>query len=340
MARGRKSERRFGAGKALAALRGLWQGVDVERRKAAAGTCLKIFAWAAALAGVGVGLAVAQNYVLADPARSPVAVHLRLRELPVWMPDSIAVDIVRSSLPAGADLNDWDLTRKVHDAVAASPWVRKIVRVEKRVTDDPGLGVVEVFAEYHRPAARVPLREGGFAYVSEDAFRLPNEVPRYAARVAGRNGRADDIAYFLCEADAPAGAACVPVHYMIIDGVERDAPKVGRRWEGDDLVAGLKLVGVLRDRAYARQVKKVDVRNHAWRLSRNDTQISIIAHEDGGRETVIFFGHFADPEGDWVASAERRLANLDLFVANHGGALAGQAENINIQGWRLRWKPY
>lgn len=270
-----------------------------------------------------------------------MAVRVQLCDLPEWMPATTAKSIAQSVQPDGGDLNDWKLTERAYEAAAANPWIRRVVRVEKRITDDPRIGVLEIHAEYRKPFARVSLKDGrSYAYVSDDACRLPDEVPQFVAWIPGFDGHVGRKVYFLNEQEVPPSLSAVGVHYVIIKGVAGQMPPVGRRWEGEDIVEGLRLVALVWSRPYANQVAEVDVRNVGWRASGREPQLRLVARKANGPETIVLFGRFPDPEGDWVVPPERKLHNLDLYVRNNHGTLAGLVSRIDIQGDNLTFVPY
>jgi hypothetical protein len=286
-------------------------------------------------------MAALNRHVLTHPGREGVAVRVRLCGLPEWMPAEVARDIKQSVLPRPVDLNDRELTRRVYDRAAANPWIRKVTRVEKRITDDPRVGVLEVHADYRKPVARVLLEHGrSWAYISDDARRLPDKVPQWVALIPGRDGQAARTAYFLREEDVPAPIQAVPVHYIMIDAASNDPPSVGQPWEGDDIADALKLIKLLWARPYVNQITRVDIRNFDWDASRREPRLRLVAQKQRGPETVILFGRFPNPEGDCVVPPERKLRNLDSYVRQHNGTLAGLARKIDIRCDRLAYTPY
>jgi len=338
MARGSKLTRKVLFLGVPSAIGRWWRSRDADSRKRSAARCGKALAWAAFAAGCAVGLALLERHVLSHPARKPVQVRLRLCETPAWVPDAVAEAVGESILADDADFNDVELVRRAHAAAEANPWISRVSRVEKRLTDDPTIGVLEVHAEFRKPVAKVLLKDGrSCAYVSDDAHRLPDVVPRYVASIPATRAAPARREYFL---RAPPGLAAVEVHYLTINGASCDAPAFGERWQGEDILAAVKMIELLWDRPYINQIVEVDVRNFGWRASRREPQIRLVAKKDRGLETVILFGRLPDPEGDWVVPPERRLRNLDLYVQAHRGTLAGLASTIDIQGDYLTYRPY
>jgi hypothetical protein len=301
-----------------------------ERRALIGGIALRILATMAPLAGLVAGLWAAHGYVQHHPGRGHVSVSARLCDTPGWMPASLARDIRSDVLPHEGDLRDPELTRQIHRRANANPWVREVRGIRKLRTDDPARGVAEIDAIYRSPAARVLTPDGrSWQYVSHDAHRLPDDVPRWRASVP-RSGGGTREAYFMDRAELPAGARVVRVHYVFIRGVEAESPAPGEPWPGDDVEAGLRLVKLLWKRPYAAQIVEVDVRNIGWRATRAAPQIRMVAVDDWGRRTEIVFGRFPHPDGDWVVPTECKLAKLDAYAARHGGRLAGFHAQVDL----------
>ncbi len=318
-----------------------WNALGDDGRKAIARKCRNALVWLVVIASCAWGMSALERRVVVRSNIPPVSVRVRLCDRPEWMPDELAREIAASILPGQADLNDWNLTEKAYRAAAANPWIRKVNRVTKRVADETGAGVLEIHAEYRKPVAQVLIdNDRSFVYVSGDGCRLPDEVPRWVAWVPARGGRPGRKAYFLCESDVPPEFKAVEVHYMAVKGVSGSVPKVGRRWESRDIIDALRLVRLFWDRPYARQIAEVDVRNFNWRASRHNPQLRLIARKNDTPETVILFGRFPNSEGDWIVTPQRKIANLDIYVRNHRGTLAGLARKIDIRRDRLTYIPY
>jgi len=323
----RKSQPRTGPGR----LRRWWGEMDSERRR----TVLRRTGWfalsLAALTGGAWGMVVLERRIVSHPRQPHVAVRVRLVDCPRWMPTAVVREVADGMLPTGANLNDPDLAEAAYKAASGCPWIRRVLSVEKKFTEDPSLGVLELRAEYRKPVARVLVSDGrGYAYVAADGHRMGTDVPRWMAYLTGPDGDAR-WAYFADPSRVPAGARAVPVHYMTVRGVWKPMPEVGGDWAADDLAVALRVVRLLWTKPYAGQVAEVDVSNYRWRLSKQRPQIRLVARRAGRPETTILFGRFSHPEGDWNVPVERKLEYLDRYVRLHGGNLAGVHWKINLQ---------
>ncbi len=280
-------------------------------------------------AGAAYGLRGLEKHLTATDAMAaaPTSVRVRLSPIPSWMPWSLACDIAGSVLDANADFLDASLTRVAHDRLAACPWVRSVGEVRKQHTADPLVGVLEMQATFREPVALVALADGrSYAFVDEEGVRLPDEpgrpgAPRWRVTVPGSGAEAPREVACWDKLEAPRGLVPRPIHYIFVEGVQAAPPVPGQRWAGQDLADGLRLVGLLRGRKYADQIVAVDVRNFGGRVSGNSARphITIRARGRGGESVEVGFGRFPNPRGDYILGAERRLANLDDYIARCGG---------------------
>ena len=51
------------------------------------------------------------------------------------------------------------------------------------------------------------------------------------------------------------------------------------------------------------------------------------------------FGRFPYPNGDWEVPTDRKMYNLDTYVADQRGYLAGTAQYVDLRGDQLRFRP-
>jgi hypothetical protein len=144
--------------------------------------------------------------------------------------------------------------------------------------------------------------------------------------------------FFIHRSDVPRPYKAVAIHYMTIDGVASDPPGIGVKWDGPDLSEGLRMVQLLSTRDYANQITTVDVRNFGGAISRNQPHLSLRAKIGDGPETIVKFGRFPDPSGDWEIPTDRKMRYLDLFASENKGKLTGVAAYIDLQGDQLRYR--
>jgi hypothetical protein len=301
--------------------------------------------WLVAVLAVGAsaafGLKSLETHVTAsDEAMvAPTSVRVRLSPIPAWMPRSLANHIAAGILDGNAEFNQTSLVQDAYDRLAACPWVRSVDHAKKEHTSDPLVGILEVQATFREPQAVVLLKDGkGYAFVDEEELRLPDEAkvpgaPRWTAKIPPADARTPArLAYYWDKCEVPQGLSPQPIHYILIEGVQADAPPPGQTWQGQDIADGVRLIRLLRDKPYASQVVSVDVRNYGGRVLGNSGKphISIHARGRNGEPVDVWFGRFPMPHGDYIITAERRLANLDDYLARCGGFF-GAHRRVDLQ---------
>ena len=324
-----------------------WAGLGDEHKRAVARTTARIFLLVVLVAAVAGGMKWLEALVLSSQEISDSPrVTVQLDGRPAWMPLRLARGISQSLVDDRARYEDDGLAERVYRKAAGEPWIRGVKGVRK-YRDENGRPVVRVQCEFRRPAA-IAAWKGRCYYVDTEGVRLPDsphrpQVPRWTASVADPSGGPNRRANFIELSHVPRGAQPWRIHYLVIelnDELDPPGPAVGKPWNCKALRAGLKLVDLLAGRKYARQITRVDVRNYAGRVLRNLEHLGFWA---GG--TYIKFGRFPHSDGvDWVVSPERKMANLDRYVAQRDGKLAGagrvdlQIDNLNesTYGARLR----
>ncbi len=249
--------------------------------------------WAVTLGAVFVGLArlepLARSYLPSTPPR------IEWVDLPVWLQSADWSEVLRE-VEAQADLQPADriddaaLCRRVAEAVAASPRVASVVRVEKHAD-----GRIGVQAKFRKPLALVAYRDLALL-VDERGVRLPDQLA-------------------LAQVDRQ--------RWWVIEGVRSPAPRnPGECWGGADVAAGLALVNYLREAefqgalpgALRTALRGVDVSKVTGRKTTDCLRISTL-HPG----TYIEWG-LAPGEGLGVeASADRKIELLRSYVAGAGG---------------------
>lgn len=307
---------------------------------------LIVFVTCGLAAGAAIGMKRMESKVIQGQAGpTPQAVGVTLAPTPDWMPQSLGKHIARSLLDPNAKYNDPNLANDVYARAGAHPWIRRVELVTKRVSDqDPRIGLVLVNAEFRQPAAMVKLADGKVAFVDREGYRLDeNEIPSYMRLVSDEASRPSRMECFMNRREAPRGAR--RIHYLQIDGVLAPPPAVGQRWIdlavktpkdkvppiAADLADGLTLVEIMSSRPYVGQIKSVDVRNHGGRISKAEPFLRLTAQVNNGAVTDIRFGRLPIAGGDYEVSTERKLQNLDNYVADHDGSLVGKNRYINLQ---------
>ena len=144
------------------------------------------------------------------------------------------------------DWTDRRLCREMAARAATVGWVKRVRHV-RRTSE----GVFEVRCVYREPFAMV-VKAGEFILVDEEGVRLPG-LYRYD----------------------PA--------WILIQGAADPIPEVARRWEGEDLAAGLSLVGLIRDEQFASQITAVLVDNCGGRVDPRRAHFELATDRVDGR---------------------------------------------------------
>ncbi len=313
---------------------------------------LVVAAWTAAVVASAAGAALAmraleQQVVRGEMVRTPPRIVLRLPPRPEWMPQTLHDRIAGELDPAGASYFDASLARAVHARARRHPWIARVGRVRKGLTDDPNVAFVEVEADYRRPMAVVDV-DGFGVFIDGEGVVLRDgfarevggrtaevlEVPRWYVRFTRASGGG-----MACYADPSAAPKAYRPHlrrypYVRIEGLEGEVPEPGRPWKGQDVRDAIRLIERFRGERYWPQIASVDVSNHGWRLTPGDhsqPQLRLIAQHGDGKATVVRFGRFPHPKGDWVLSPRRKLENLRAYVRAHDGRLAGVHDWVDLR---------
>jgi len=285
--------------------------------------------------GAVAGLQTLQQRVLQARYNAPTGrAFIRVAEAPQWMPVSLAQEILRDITPPSPSLADPKLAQNVYDRAMANPWVRRVQQILIRPSAKGPGGVVDVFLEFRRPLARIHT-EATYIYVDAEGYHVPmGQVPMYVIALQDQNGKFTRQVCYMSRGEIPRDwtPAARKIHYINIDGVAALAPPPGKRWPGDDLLAGLRLVQLVGTRPYYAQISLVDVRNHACRITKNEPELRMYAQVGQGKATDIRFGRFPAPGGgDYIISPQRKMSYLDDYVADHQGWLAGRHSYLDLR---------
>ena len=101
----------------------------------------------------------------------------------------------------------------------------------------------------------------------------------------------------------------------MIDGVEKAPPEVGRKWEGPDLVAGLKLASLIGDRPFQHQVSRIIVSNYDGRRNSHRPHIELATDFQDAR---ILWGRAPDEEFGMEITAAQKIAVLEALYRESG----------------------
>jgi hypothetical protein len=311
-----------------------------------------VLAWglligAAAAAGVW-GLHRIEDHLLGpDQAGQVENVHIRLPHRPVWLPVAVARRIATDCATSEVGFYDRDLLRIIHDKALASPWVRCVWSVRKRLSADGRVGTIEVDCEYRKPIARVSLDYSSgrgtvpVIFVDADGVRLPTrQAPTIVAEWMDQD-EAPIIRTYADGRSAPGDAHCYQVHYPLITTLLRAAPATGEAFDDAALFDGLQLASLVAEQPYGDQITVIDVRNHRGRINPSDPHLTMTAQIGRGQRTEILFGRFPRPGGvDVVVPTERKLTYLSDYAGKHDGRLAGFHSELDLQYDHYATRPY
>ena len=286
----------------------------------------------AAVAGGGAwGLKTLEHRMQQRQAKAlPREVFISVAGVPDWMPNTLAYQIGQSMMPARADYTDAKLPEQVYELAKANPWVKRVLLIQKKLSADGRSGLLEVVAEYRRPAARVAGRDKDI-FVDADGVRLPtDQVPQWVMLSPARDGQPARQLAFVDRSEIPANAQASAIHYITINGVQEHAPRVGCLWKGDDIRDGLRLAQLIYTRKYANQVMTIDVRNYGGRVNRHEPFLRMAAQTGKGKSTDIKFGRFPLPDGDHEIPVEQKFSYLDQYYTENR-TIAGINNMLDLQ---------
>lgn len=314
------------------ALRGWWSGLEQDQRHKTIRIFWKSFLCLLCLAAVGSALYFLQGYTLHNATDQQKIAKVCFAETPSWIPTQLLRKISNDFVTSQSDYRDEILVRNVYLKAVENPWISSVSKVRKfRDTEDRA--IVEVNCEFRRPIA-VVKHGSEYCYVDANGVRLRDsardpEVPRWETLIYDSNRNNNIRKQFIEIAHVPSKSRAWRIPYIVIelhDEFDSGMPPVGKKWPSKALDDGLRLAKMLYQRKFSSQITRIDVRNHDGRISRNLEHIGFWA----GR-TYVKFGRFPHNDGvDWVVSPERKLANLDRYVAVHEGKLSG-ASGIDLQ---------
>lgn len=202
-------------------------------------------------------------------------------DLPAWQQSpgwsGILADVEKTiNLDPLAKIYDKDVCPYVAQQALASPWIKQVKKVWKQLD-----GHVCVQAEFRVPTAVVQVGQE-YHLIDDAAVRLP--LPTNAVR---------------------------PEEWIVIRGVRAKVPGPGQKWEGDDLAAGLKLLGYLTRAAandrlpFRSELVAIDVSKAAHKST---TELRLITRSE--RLPLIIWGLPPGEEVPVEKSAANKLKEL------------------------------
>lgn len=216
---------------------------------------------------------------------------------PAWA-DRTGEEVVRVDLGDGGSLFDAGLVERVARAFESSPWIRRVLAVERVFPDR-----LRVRFEYRRAHAAV-RRANGHLLVDSDGVRLPGVW-------------ADPPT-----CDRPA----------VITGIASAPPAPGKVWDDPALRAGLAMADFAHGDPILRRlgVKEVDVANFGGRLDPRRSEVALVTA--GG--CVVHWGRdpsqprFGDP------STDEKLENLREVLAVYPDLAGLRSVKVYFKGAR------
>ena len=182
-----------------------------------------------------------------------------LKNRPVWMSDFLAEQIVASVRPATArSAFDQKMLIATYEILKNNPWIKHVTQVRRAYGQGPG-DTIEVDCDYLAPIGR--LRWGDYySLVDAEGVKLPEQFTAAQMRkiMFGLDGH---------------------VNIRVIEGVKHAPPPPGIHWPGEDLAAGLEMVGLLYGKAYAEEVLDVLVHNYAGRLDEKEAWLVLMTRD-------------------------------------------------------------
>ncbi|HEX3356975.1 MAG TPA: hypothetical protein VHS31_08395 [Tepidisphaeraceae bacterium] len=256
-----------------------------------------VFAGLLAFAGYA-----ARDYVTRTVAFPPTPPKVVLLNRPAWMSDLLAEQIVRAAKPLGAhSAFDHQLLVDIDRILRASPWIREVRQVRRAYESSPG-DTVEIDCDYRAPVALVQWKDT-FWLVDGDGYKLPAEFT------------GAQLPQVMLGADHK-------MNIRLITNVLYPPAPTGKKWPGNDLVAGLDLVKLLYAQPWAEEVNTVDVRNYSSRVDANDAQLAL-----GTRHgTTIKWGRPINGGNDFFVEipVQRKIDVLKRIITQYGRIDAGQ----------------
>jgi len=242
------------------------------------------------------------NQRLISTARRATTVkHLRLMDVPVWLPRDIARRVAGGIQLAlkGRSIFDENLSQEVYRIASDNPWIAAVDRVIKHRE-----GTIDVYARFRRPYALVAKENepGRFYLIDSEAVVLPVAVDRIERS-----------------------------KFVVIDGVRGGQPRAGEKWYSPDLLDGIRLLSLIKNKPYIDQITTIDVRNFNGRINPSEPYLRIYAQVGNGKRTDIRFGRFPVDDSDYCVSPEKKIEHLDKIVSRNGGRLAGIRDWIDLR---------
>ena len=259
-----------------------------------------VVGWAIVIGGGAVVWAGADQWLRPRVAKKQTTAPLLTMTTPDWMPKPLVDDLkhlARNTLVA--DPFDRTSLQATADTMAANPWIRKLIRVQRRADN-----TVEIVAEFRKPAALVHYA-GRWYLVDTEGVR---------------------VSKFASSTDTKPSEALLKLSGGAITGIVAPRPKTGQLWKGEDLSAALKLISLIHENEFANQVRMIDAANHKGRQDAKSAHLVIQTHRGGW----VLWGRAPGEEGIYEPDSQAKLKNLSRIRLAHDGRI-----DANGSGWMV-----
>lgn len=265
------------------------------------------------IAALGTGFYYVRQYVTTEVTPARQAPTIVLKNRPHWMSDFLVQRLAAMARPKTvADAFDHDMLVEIRRRLAQNPWVSKVYSVRRVYGEQPG-DILEIDCEYRAPVALVKWGEN-YWLVDRAGFKLPEQYD------------AADVPRIVTPKDGI-------VDIRIVEGVHHAPPLAGKKWLGEDLSAGLEMIALLADKAYAQDVLKVNVAHFG---SAREPHVVLVTRF----ETEVRWGRTpSESEKDPFieVSTATKLDYLKKIYTQFGRVDAGQIGGIDIRFDRVTY---
>lgn len=225
-------------------------------------------------------VAESPRYVVGEVLLTPAA--------PAWIKADVKTEALRDAGPGPLRLLDPDLGERLATALAAHPWIARVIRIRKEYGDPPR---VIAAVEYRRPAAMVEVIQNG----------QPGLLP------------VDGDGVLLPPADFSPNEA---KEYLRITVASLPGGPVGGPW-GDARVTGAAgIAAAWGDRWRAVEAYRIEAVRRAPGAAEEDEPPVFTLFTRGGRK--VLWGHAVGSESLGEPKAEEKIARLEAYVQEAG----------------------
>lgn len=238
------------------------------------------------------------------PQKPPMIV---IKNRPHWMSDFLVQRIAGTVRPTGVrSAFDRELLLDAKKSLSDNPWISKVYEVRRAYRNGPG-DTLEIDCEYRAPAALV--KWGAYYWlVDRDGYKLPEQ-------------------YEYADIDKIVRVQDERIDIRIIEGVHRPPPETGKKWQGDDLAAGLEMAALLADKPFAQQIDRISVAKHH---NPREPHVVLITRFN----TEVRWGRTPkelEKEPFMEISTARKLEKLQRIYTQCGRVDAAQPDGIDIR---------